>query len=383
MIGELAFSGGIFSEAIEGGRSGAEIELSRTEISAQTPDGDRFSIAYSQCQVEVGGFSGKMVFCRNPDCGLTIFCEDRKFPAALSQASAGVLDDQMGRKLKQRRAESWRGRRIGTTVLVGIVVLIVAGYFGIRAGARAAVHAVPLSVDREIGARAFESMDLGGPEVTDPLVVEAIQSMVDRLAPHAATDEMDFEVHVLDSPMVNAFALPGGKIVIFTGLIAKADDAEQVAAVLGHEMAHATLRHGLQRIGQSLGLAAGVSLVLGDTRGLVATGADLFQLASINSYSREQENAADAEGVRILHSAGIDPLTLTRFFQTLKGEHSELPGVVSWISTHPGDEERIAAIKDQLATLPHREYRPLEIDWAEVQRRIGNERPDSEMVDNP
>lgn len=370
MINDDVFSGGVFSDTIDGGRSGAEIGLLQGGICARAPDGASFVIPYSQCQVEIGGFSGRMVFCRNPDRSLTIFCEDRKFPAALALASSGMLDEQLGQKLKQRRSESRRGFWIGVSLLVAIVLLVVAGYFGIRAGARAAVHAVPLSVDQKIGSLAFESMDLGGPEVADPVVVGAMQSIIDRLSPHAAVDNMQFKVHVVDSPMVNAFALPGGTIVVYTGLIEQAGDAEQVAGVLGHEMAHATLRHGMQRISQSLGLAAALQLLLGDVEGLVAAGAELFQLATINSYSREQENAADREGVRMLHAAGIDPLALTRFFETLKEEHGELPGVVSWMSTHPQHEARIAAVREQLAALPVQKYRPVEVDWADVQHRI-------------
>jgi Zn-dependent protease with chaperone function len=370
MKDETTFTGGVFSEAIQGGRSGAEITLSPRGISACTAEGDNFVLSYSECRIEIGGFSGRMVFCRNHDKSLTIFCEDRSFPRELLQASSGLLDEQLSDQLKQRRSATWRGRGIGVTVLVGIVVLIVGAYLGIRAGARAAIRAVPVSVDKQIGSLAFDSMDLGGPEINDPVVVEAIQVMVDRLEPHAALDGMEFEVHVVDAQMVNAFALPGGTIVVFTGLIAKADSANQVAGVLGHEMAHATLRHGMQRIGQSLGLAAAVSLLLGDTQGLVAAGAELFQLASINSYSREQENAADAEGVRMLHAAGIDPAGFTAFFQTLKDEHGELPGVASWISTHPQHDDRIAAIEEQLASLPDREYILLEIDWEDVQQRV-------------
>ncbi len=367
------FSGGVFSDSIDGGRAGAEIELSQTGISARTPDGQCFDVPYRECQLEIGGASGRMIFCRNQDRSLTIFCEDRKFPAALSTASAGILDQQLGDKLKQRRSEWRRSNLIAVTVLVGILLLLVGSYFAIRAGARTAVHAVPASVDREIGAMAFKSMDLGGPEIDDPVVVGAMQSMVDRLAPHAALDDMEFEVHVIDSPMVNAFALPGGTIVVFTGLIAKADDAEQVAGVLAHEMAHATLRHGLHRIGQSLGLAAAINLLLGDARGLVATGAELFQVASVNSYSREQENAADQEGARMLHAAAIDPMALTRFFETLKEEHGDLPGVVAWISTHPQHEERIAAIRDQVAQWPPLESVAIDVDWADVQNRVSSE----------
>jgi predicted Zn-dependent protease len=373
MMGEHTFSGGVFSDTIDGGRAGAEIELSPTGVSALTPDGDRFAIPYRECQLEIGGFSGRMIFCRNQDRSLTIFCEDRNFPAALSSGSAGILDQQLGDKLKQRRTESRRGTLIAATLLISILLFLIGGYYAVRAGARAAVRAVPVSVDREIGSMAFESMDLGGPEITDPIVVGAMQSMVDRLSPHAAIAEMEFEVHVVDSPMVNAFALPGGKMVVFSGLIGKAGEAEQVAGVLAHEMAHATLRHGLHRIGQSLGLAAAVNLLLGDAEGLVAAGAELFQLASVNSYSRQQENAADEEGARMLHAAAIDPMALARFFETLKEEHGDLPGVVSWIGTHPQHEARIAAIKDQLAALPNREYQPIEIDWAEVQRRVNQE----------
>ena len=370
MIDESVYSGGVFSDTIDGGRSGAEIELSPRGVSARTPDGDRFDIPYRECQVEIGGFSGRMVFCRNPDRSLTIFCEDRKFRTALAQASAGLLDEQLGENVRRRRRESRRGRRIVVAVLLGTVLLLVGAYYGIRAVARAAVHAVPVSVDGKIGSAVFESMDLGGPEVDDPVVVGAMQSIVDRLAPHAAIDGMEFDVHVIDSPMVNAFALPGGTIVVFTGLIERADDAEQVAGVLGHEMAHATLRHGLKRISQSLGVAAAVQLLLGDAGGLVAAGAELFQLATVNSYSREQENEADEEGVRMLHEAGIDPLAIARLFETLRQQHGELPGAVSWLSTHPQHEERIAAVRDHVASLPPREYRLLEIDWAEVQRRV-------------
>lgn len=372
-MGDQLFSGGVFSDAIEGGRAGAEIELSSTGICAQTPEGHRFEVPYRECQLEIGGFSGRMVFCRNEDRSVTIFCEERQFPAALSNASTGILDQQLGEQFKQRHSQSRRGTLIGTAVLAGILLLLVGGYYGIRAGARAAVHAVPVSVDRQVGTMAFESMDLGGEEVTDPVITEAIQSMVDRLAPHAALEGMEFEVHVIDSPMVNAFALPGGKMVVFTGLIAKADDAQQVAGVLSHEMAHTTLRHGLHRIGQNLGLAAAFNLLLGDTQGLVGAGAELFQVASINSYSRDQEEDADAEGVRMLHAAAIDPMPLAEFFETLQKEEGDLPGVVSWISSHPQHEERVAAIKQQLATLPPQQYRPVEVDWEDIRQRVNRE----------
>jgi Zn-dependent protease with chaperone function len=364
------FTGGVFSDRIEGGRAGAQIELSQTGISAVTSDGQRFFVSYEKCQVEIGGFNGRVVFCRSPDRSVTIFCEDREFVRALASAAYGLLDSQIEGQLKHRRSQKWLGRRMGVALLLGIVLFVVGGYYSIRLVARAAVGALPLRVDQEIGSRAFAAMDLGGDEIKDPAVVKALQTIVDRLAPHAAIEGLEFEIHVIESPEVNAFALPGGPIVVYTGLILEVEDIEQIAGVLGHEMAHATLRHGLERIGQSAGLAMAVNFLLGDTQGIIMAGSEVFQLASINSYSREQESAADRESVRMMHEAGIDPLAITRFFIKLHEKHGDVPGVVSWISTHPQHEVRIDLVKEQVAALPAKEFRPLEIDLPHLKQLI-------------
>lgn len=367
---EGIFSGGVFSSDIDDGRIGADIELLPEGIRARTPDGREFVIPYHECQLEIGGASGRMVFCRNHDRSLTVFCEDRTFPQSLAQVSGGILAEPLTAKLNERRAAAARGRRIGIVIGLALIALAVAAYFGIRVGARLAVHAVPVNVDRRIGSIAYKSMDMEGPEVHERPIVDAIQVMVDRLSPQAEAHDFRFEVHVIHAPIVNAFALPGGKIVVYTGLMERADTPEQVAGVLAHEMAHVTLRHGLQRISQSLGLAAALNLLLGDTQGLIAAGGELLQLASINSYSREQENAADEVGAFMLHAAGIDPLAMAQFFESLKHHDGQGPGIVSWISTHPDHDDRIANVRRVVAELPGRKYTPLEIDWPKVQQMI-------------
>ncbi len=370
MNNDLTFSGGVFSKSIEGGRASAQIQLTREGIVAVANSGEQFVLNYRECQIEIGGASDRMYFCRNADRSITIYCEERMFPQTLSQTSMGLLDDQIRLRKTEHRREIWTGRGWVTAFLVACAVLLVVGYYGVRAAGQAAARALPVSFDKRIGELAYKNMDIGGVEVHDPVVREAIQKMVDRLAPHAAIKELDFDVHVYKSPLVNAFALPGGKIVVFTGLIEKADEPEQVAGVLGHEMAHATLRHGLERIGQSLGMAAAVTLLIGDTGGVVAAGADLFRMASVNSYGRAQESAADAEGVRMLHAAGMDPSGLPKFFETLKHEEGDIPDAISWISTHPKHEERIAALEKQIAALPAPVLIPLELDWSDIQRRV-------------
>lgn len=366
------FTGGIFCETLSDGRCGGDIELRPAGVFAVAPDGQEFLIPYRECQVEIGGFSGKMVFCRNADRSLTLFCEDPKFVKALSLASSGTLDEQLQTGRRQQRGENRRQWIIGTGLLAGLLVLCVVGFFAIRTGATAAVLALPTSVDQKIGSAAFESMDLGGPKVKDPAVVDALQNMVDRMAPEAAIDGMNFKVHVVESSTVNAFALPGGTMVVYTGLIKNADNAGQVAAVLAHEMSHATLRHGLQRIARSMGIWAGVSILIGDVGGLMGAGADLFQMATINSYSRGQETEADEEGIRMLHESGIDPSGMSEFFELLQHEHAQLPGIFSWISTHPDHASRIANVDRMISRLPDPTYKPLDIDWQTVKDRVEN-----------
>ena len=254
--------------------------------------------------------------------------------------------------------------------LLAGVLCIVAAYYGIQSAGVAAVKAVPVSVDQQIGKHSYEGMNPGGPEIDDEVVVASIREMVDRLSPHAAISELTFEVHVIESSEVNAFCLPGGVIVVYTGLMQAAEQPEQVAGVLAHEMAHATLRHGLQRISQSLGIAAAANLLIGDVEGILVLGSELFQLASINSYSRGQESQADAEGVRMMHAAALDPLSMAQFFEIMKAQDGGLPEQLKWISTHPDHDARIISIRDQMRTLPPQDYQPLEIDWDDVLTRI-------------
>ncbi|MCZ6691000.1 MAG: M48 family metallopeptidase [Planctomycetota bacterium] len=367
------FLGGVLSDAIDGGRSGAEIELRSGAIQARTPEGQTFSIPFRACRLELGGASGRMIFCHDESGGLTVFCEDRRFPTALELESGGVLSDQLDRVRGKRRSERRRSRTVAIAVVVLLAGLLFGGYHAVVLAARAAIAALPISVDRQIGDKVMSTMDLGGPPISDDLVVSAIQSIVDRLKPHASVEGFDYRIQVVDAPILNAFALPGGSIVVYTGLLEAAEGPEQVAGVLAHEISHVTLRHGLKGVAQSLGVVLGVRTLLGDVEGLVALGAGLLSEGVISSHSRAQEAEADAEGVRMMLGAEIDPRALAGFFELLHAKSGDTPGLIAWLSSHPQHEDRIAAIETQIADLGAPISRPLDIDWEEVQRRIGGQ----------
>ncbi|MFN0199349.1 MAG: M48 family metallopeptidase [Planctomycetaceae bacterium] len=346
--------------------------MTHSEIVAepQAEGSSKFSIRLSDCQLELGGASGRMIFCRTVERDLTIFCEEKGFAQALDRESMGELSQQLSslRSLQRASENQFRFWLVVSTVVLAL--LCIGGYYGVLAAARIGVHALPVSVDEKIGAIAVESMDLGSTLDSDHPATQLVNGIVEELKPHAAISDLEFHVRVVDSEEINAFALPGGQIVVFTGLIEQAKSAEQIAGVIAHEMSHATLRHGLQRISQSIGVIAAIQFMVGDVGGLVALGTELAQESILSGYSRDAETEADLEGARMLHAAKIDPRSMAEFFELLQEHHGEIPGVIAWISTHPQHAQRIENITAYEKTLPKVEYRSLELDLQAAQKAL-------------
>jgi len=150
---------------------------------------------------------------------------------------------------------------------------------------------------------------------------------------------------VADRPDINAFAAPGGVVVVCSGLIRAAGSAEELAGVLTHEVAHAELRHTLRGVIKSLGLRALVALVIGDISGSVF--ADAATRLTELRFSRDAEREADAEGLRRLVAARIDPAGMLRFYEKLAaGERLSPPPL---LSTHPATGERLESLRQEVS----------------------------------
>jgi predicted Zn-dependent protease len=248
-----------------------------------------------------------------------------------------------------------------------LALLIGLAYFGVRRAAQASIDLVPVSADKKLGVLAFENMDHDGRELKDPVLLGAARGIVARLEKAQPKSEFTYNVHVLDADIVNAFALPGGEIVVYTGLMRAADTPEQLAGVLSHEMAHVDRRHGMRRIAQSIGVIGAVQLLFGDVSGISAVAIEVLRASTVNAYSRDQEREADSDGVANLARAGIDPSALSDFFALLKKRESSLTGTLSWLGTHPELTQRIETVNKLAKAQPVHKPEPLQIDWAEVQ----------------
>jgi Zn-dependent protease with chaperone function len=209
----------------------------------------------------------------------------------------------------------------------------------------AAAGLIPVSWEEALGdwvlgdAIEFFSLIEDGPPGTcqSPSGHAALDGLVDEFAA-VADAPYRFEALVLDMEMVNAFALPGGKIVLFRGLIDFADSPEEVAGVVAHEMGHVIERHGTEVILRNLGLAALVDALMGGAQGSWA--GDVGEALIGLSYSREAENEADTAALGLLHGTGIRADGLGRFFERIGERHGDMPGALNLLSSHPSSEAR-------------------------------------------
>jgi predicted Zn-dependent protease len=185
----------------------------------------------------------------------------------------------------------------------------------------------------------------------DPAVRAYVSSLGELLARTSELPNLDWHFTVLDSPIINAFALPGGYVYVTRGLLALADSEAELAGVLAHEIGHVAARHPAERYGQQvLGSAAalGIGVLLGSSAGTAAA-SDAVGLALL-SYSREQEYEADFLGVRYLARTGHDPQAMAEFLERLlahdrfQAEQRGRPGEADAFDitkTHPRTADRV------------------------------------------
>ncbi|MDP3660621.1 M48 family metallopeptidase [Phenylobacterium sp.] len=165
--------------------------------------------------------------------------------------------------------------------------------------------------------------------------------------------DLRWEFVVFDSAELNAFVLPNGKVAVFRGMMEFARNDDELAAVVGHEVAHILARHPAERVSQQLATQAGVSLaqlVLGGENGenaeLVAGVLGLGATYGVLlPYSRTHELEADRLGVELMKKAGMEPFGAVRFWERMIARQDRQGAPPEALSTHPADERRLAELK--------------------------------------
>ncbi len=375
------FQGGVFSDSLEGGRAGVTLMFNADGVVGTTRAGEVFKLAFHECELELGGASGRMWFLKGPE-GVTLYCDDKRFGEALTHYGRRGLGDKLERLLQAHRADNRRVVLFWLSAAVGFALLLAGLFYGLRQAGSASIAILPKSLDEKLGDFAIDNMDVGGSVVDDPVLTQAVERIMQRLVPNPEASPFKFKPRVVEASTINAFALPGGPMVVYTGLIRTAETPEQLAGVLAHEMAHVTRRHGMQRIAQSLGVVAGIQLLFGDVTGVAAVAVEVLRLGAVNSYGRDQEHESDMDAVRTMVAAQIDPRALAEFFEILRKKEGAGSSLVAFLGTHPDLSQRIRDVELSAEKVKLGETKPLLDNWAEVQKHAGK-RDFGASVDEP
>lgn len=218
---------------------------------------------------------------------------------------------------------------------------------------------LPASSEAKVGAAEHAKIEAQfGKFMTGP-IADYVNQVGQRVAANTERKDVQYKFYVLDTPLVNAFALPGGYTYFSRGLLTLANSEAELAGVIGHEIGHITARHAASRMSQGMvaGIGAAViGTVAGGSAGQVASlGSNLY----ISSYSRGQETQSDELGIRYLARAGYDPSGMSTFLSSLDAqskleakEAGKNGSSFNYFSTHPLTAKRVQDSRVEAAKYP-------------------------------
>jgi predicted Zn-dependent protease len=281
----------------------------------------------SQLTVKKGNFNGESILC---------------------QGDIAYAIDKAAQEVHTRK-KTTRNNRVplllfGSAALGLIGVCLLCYFLLLPWVAQQSVALVPVSAEVAIGEQLSRAYTAGQP------VNDSASWYANRFIHRLKLDgTYPLRVQVIRSPEINAFALPGGNIVMYSGILDKMSGYGELAALIGHEVTHVTHRHSLKSMfrgaASSLLLAAVFGDIAGVTSVLLAKADEFKQL----DYSRELETEADDNGLQTLVDNKISPAGMLRLLELLKVEGAEMPGMMKYLSTHPDTQARIDHLKSQHA----------------------------------
>ena len=210
----------------------------------------------------------------------------------------------------------------------------------------------------QIGQEQAQQVSQQLPMVQDAVIQNYVNQLGQRIASRTSRSDLNWQFQVVNSDVVNAFALPGGFIYINRGVLARADNMSEVAGVLGHEIEHVVRRHSVKQMEQAQGANVGVGVLCALTgvcqSGVAQAAINIGGTAVFAKFSRTDEVQADEGGFNNVIRAGINPRGMYTLFQKLLAEEQQSGNgnVAAWFSDHPGTTDRIADIQRMLKATP-------------------------------
>jgi beta-barrel assembly-enhancing protease len=230
------------------------------------------------------------------------------------------------------------------------------------------VQEVTSKTEEKLGELIWEIFEKSGDENKSPFVINSIDSIVTKVCKANGIDRAKLKIHILNKDEVNAFALPDGYLVIFSGLIENADNQEEVSGVICHEIGHIELNHVMKKLIKEIGLSVLISMTTGNSGSEILK--ETARVLSSSAFDRSLEREADIKAVDYMVNAEIDPEPFANFLYKLATEENELPEYAKWVSTHPDSRERAEYVIEYSTSMGNStDYKPVLSNdtWSKLQ----------------
>ena len=252
---------------------------------------------------------------------------------------------------ERRRHEVRREIRLAVTATVALASVILAYLYGVPLLAGRIVGLVPASWEQNLGETVARQMEAGlgdgtGWHICDPDPDSLANRAIARFGAEALAgtgSPFELDIKVIKSDIPNAFALPGGQVYFFSGLLDQAETQDEFAGVLAHEIGHVAYRHGMEQLISTAGTGALIGFILGDMTG-ISVAAGLGATIIDARFSREAERQADAFAAQVAQRLDFNPAGLADLINRV-GEDDQFARALALLSTHPLTEDRKAALE--------------------------------------
>lgn len=242
--------------------------------------------------------------------------------------------------------------RLRSYAILFAVTLVAAG-----CGSSGGAGGVSLDQEWQLGNQLAAQVQQQVRLVNDPVALSYVRSVGERIHSVTPLANRPFNFYIVDDPEVNAFSLPGGHIYVNRGLIDKTDKADELAAVMAHEISHVVARHAIKQAEQAQEINLVGSILLGNNpNALSQLAAQVLAGGAMARFSRADEKQADDMGLDFMYKAGYDAHGMLDFFQKLLAmDRGGNGSVARFFQDHPGTSDRIADIQGRLPNYPSRQ----------------------------
>lgn len=237
------------------------------------------------------------------------------------------------------------------TLAQGLVIAVVffAAYFGLQQIDWMSLFNVEENTKRteeKLGELFWEAYKEAEVEDTDKFIYNTIDSLLTEICDANKIERRKIKLHILQKDEVNAFALPGSHLVIYSGLISDCENQEELSGVIGHELAHIQLDHVMNKLVKEIGLGTLVGMTTGNGSPEIIV--NTAKMLSSTAFDRKYEKEADLKSVDYLMNAKLNPEPFSDFLYRMSSIGGEVSQYLTWISTHPESKERAMYIVEYL-----------------------------------